>query len=94
MERLSWEKLMSWDEVKVDRALQRTSPKNMRCLLDIQAEKGILMREGNVGHRKVKDHELYKEAKQLKRMSVRAEFVKICKGRTEKAKKSVFLFVT
>lgn len=52
------------------------------------------MREGNVGHRKVKDHELYKEAKQLKRMSVRAEFVKICKGRTEKAKKSVFLFVT
>lgn len=38
--------------------------------------------------------ELYEKAKQLKRMSVGTEFGKICKDRGEKAKKSVFLFLT
>lgn len=48
--------------------------------------KGILIGKTNhIGYRGVKDYELYEKAKQLKRMSVRAELIKICKDKVRKA---------
>lgn len=89
METLSWEKLTSWVEAKVDKAFYRGLYLKLlsnHWTYKWQVGKGILIGKTNhIGYRGVKDYELYEKAKQLKRMSVRAELIKICKDKVRKA---------